>query len=92
MPLLRDLRSTTDLALRAPKATAQARSMSSLIVLERPPLAHDDGDERGGQGSLPRRSGLVSQPVRTSCGGLCLALHIGSEVVSSDVTLPPKTQ
>ncbi len=35
--LLRDLRSTTDLALRATKATAQAirRLMSSLIVLER---------------------------------------------------------
>ncbi len=34
---LRDLRSTTDLALRTTKATAQAigRSMSSLIVLER---------------------------------------------------------
>ncbi len=33
---LRDLRSATDLALRATKATAQAigRSMSSLIVLE----------------------------------------------------------
>ncbi len=26
-----------------------------------PPLAHDDGDEWGGQGSLPRRSGLIRQ-------------------------------
>ncbi len=28
-----------------------------------PHLAHDDGDQRGGQSSLPRRSGLVKQPV-----------------------------
>ncbi len=51
------------------------------------PLAHDDGDERGGQGSLPRCSGLVKQPVRSCCGGL----YGGSEVVSSDATLPPET-
>ncbi len=36
-----------------------------------PPLAHNDGDERGGQSPLPRRSDLVRQPVWTSCGGLC---------------------
>ncbi len=53
-----------------------------------PPLAHDDGDERGGQSSLPRRSG-VRQPVWTNCGGLCWMLHGGSEVVLSDATLPP---
>ncbi len=54
-----------------------------------PPLAHDDGDERGGQSSLPRCSGFVRQPVWPSCGGLCEMLHRGSEVVSSDATLPP---
>ncbi len=54
-----------------------------------PPLAHDDRDERGGQSSLPRRSGFVRQPVWTSCGGLCWMLHGGSEVVLSDATLPP---
>ncbi len=56
-----------------------------------PPLAHDDGEERGRQGSLPRRFGLVGQPVWTSCGGLCRKLHGGSEIISSDATLPPKT-
>ncbi len=56
-----------------------------------PPLAHDDKDERGRQSSLPRRSGLVRQPVWTSCGGLCWTLHRESEVVSGDATLPPKT-
>ncbi len=56
-----------------------------------PPLAHDDGNERGGQVSLSRRSGLVRQPVWTSCGELCVTIHGGSEVVSSDATLPPKT-
>ncbi len=54
-----------------------------------PPLAHDDGDERGGQSFLPRCSDLVRQPVWTSCGGLCWTLHGGSEVVSGDATLPP---
>ncbi len=54
-----------------------------------PPLAHDDGDERGRQSSLPRRSGFIRQPVWSSCGGLCWALHGGSEVISSDATLPP---
>ncbi len=52
-----------------------------------PPLAHDNGDERGGQSSLPRRSGLVRQPFWTSCGGLCWTLHGDSEVVSGDATL-----
>ncbi len=56
-----------------------------------PPLAHDDGDERGRQSSLPRCSGFVRQPVWTSCGGPCGMLHGGSEVVSSDATLPPET-
>ncbi len=55
-----------------------------------PPLAHDDGDERGGQSSLPRHSGFVRQPVWTSCGGLCWMLHGGSEVISSNATLPPE--
>ncbi len=54
-----------------------------------PPLAYDDGDERGGQSSLPRYSGFVRQPVWTSCGRLCWTLHGGSEVVSGDATLPP---
>ncbi len=87
---LRDLRSVTDLALRATKATAQAigRSMSS--QLGTPPMDHEYGDERGRQCSLPLRSGLVMQPVWTSCGGLCGMLHGGSEVVSSDATLPPQ--
>ncbi len=35
-----------------------------------PPLTHGDRDERGGQSSLPPRSGFVRQPVWTSCGGL----------------------
>ncbi len=72
---LRALRSVTDLALCATKATAQAieRPLSSLA----PPLAHDGGDIRSGQSSLPQRSGF-------SCGGLCGTLHSGSEVVSSD--------
>ncbi len=62
---LRDLRSATNLALRTTKATAQAigHSLSSLVVLE----CHDGGDVRGGQSSLPRRSGFVRQPVWTSC-------------------------
>ncbi len=82
---LRALRSVTDLPLRATKATAQAieRSLSSLA----PPLAHDGGDIRSGQSSLPQRSGFVRQPVWASCGGLCGTLHRGSEVVSSDATL-----
>ncbi len=46
-----------------------------------PPLAHDDGDERGVQSSLSLCSGLVRQPVWTSCGGPCRMLHGGSEVV-----------
>ncbi len=54
-----------------------------------PPLAHNDGDERRGQISLPRRSNLVRQPVWTSYGGLCWMIHGGSEVVSGDATLPP---
>ncbi len=54
-----------------------------------PPLAHVDGDERGGQSFLPRHSDLVRQPVWTSCGGLCWTLHGGSEVVSGDAILPP---
>ncbi len=76
---LRDLRSTTDLALRATKATAQAigRSISSPA----PPLAHDGGDERGGQCSFPRPSSFVRQPAWTSCGGICGTLHVGSEVI-----------
>ncbi len=45
------------------------------------------GDERGGWSSLPRRSDFVSQPVWTSCRGLCWTLHGGLEVVSSDATL-----
>ncbi len=52
-----------------------------------PPLAHDGGDVRGGQSSLPRRSGFVRQPVGTSCGGLCGMLPGGSEVISSDATV-----
>ncbi len=46
-----------------------------------PPLDHDDGDNRGGQSSLPRHSGFFRQPVWTSCGGLCWRLHGGSEVL-----------
>ncbi len=53
-----------------------------------PPLAHDDGDERGRQSSLPRPSGFVWQPVFTSCGELCWTLHGSSEVVSGDARLP----
>ncbi len=56
-----------------------------------PPLAHDDGDERGRQGSLPQRFGLVRQPVWTSCGGLCGTLHKFSEVDSGNAKLPPET-
>ncbi len=47
-----------------------------------PALAHDDRDERGGQSSLPRRSGLVRQPVWTSCGV--------SEVISGKWHFLPK--
>ncbi len=52
---LRELRSTTDLALRATKTTAQAigRSMASLVVLERHLWLTLDGDQGRGQGLLP---------------------------------------
>ncbi len=56
-----------------------------------PPLAHDDRDQRGRQGTLPRRSGFVRQPVWTSYGGLCGTLHGGLKVVSGNATLPPET-
>ncbi len=84
---LRDLRSVTD---PAPQSHCPGHRVVNVQpgTIRAPPLAHDDGDERGGQGSLPRRSGLVRQPVWTSCGGLCGMLHGGSEVVSSDATLP----
>ncbi len=45
-----------------------------------PPLAQDNRDVRGGQSSLPRRSGFVREPVWNSCGGLCGTLHGGSEI------------
>ncbi len=70
---LRDLRSATDLALYATKATTQAieRSISSLIVLERHLWLTMMEIERGGQSSLPPHSGFIRQPVCTSCEGLC---------------------
>ncbi len=70
---LRDLRSATDLALYATKATTQAieRSISSLIVLERHLWLTMMEIERGGLSFLPPRSGFIRQPVWTSCGGLC---------------------
>ncbi len=48
---LRELRSVTDLALRATKATAQAIGQFDVqpYSVGATPLAHDDGDERGGQ-------------------------------------------
>ncbi len=55
-----------------------------------PPLAHDDGDERGRQSSLPRPSGFVWQPVFTSCGELCWTLHGSSEVVRAMQDFLPK--
>ncbi len=82
---LRDLRRQTWL-YAPPKPSAFDVQPDSFRA---PPLAHDNGDERGGQSSLPWRSGFVRQPVWTSCGGLCGTLHGGSEVVSSDATLPP---
>ncbi len=89
---LRDLRSPIDLALRATKPPPRPSAINVQPgSVGTPPLAHDDGDEIGGQGSLPRRSSLVKQPVWTSCGGLCGMLPGGSEVVSSDTTLPPET-
>ncbi len=85
---LRDLRSATDLALRATKVTAQAigRTMSSLIVLERhlwlTMMEMKEADK------VPSsRSGFVRQPVWTSCGGLCWTLHGGLEVILGDATL-----
>ncbi len=91
--LVRNKQRIPDLALCATKATAQAIVAVNVQhgSFGTPPLAHDDGAERGGQGSLPRRSSLVKQPFRTSCGGLCGMLYGGSEVVSSDATLPPET-
>ncbi len=71
---LRDLRSATDLALHATKATAQAigRSMSSLIVLEHhlwlTMMEMKEADKIPFL-DAPISSGLAG-PVWTSCGGL----------------------
>ncbi len=83
----------TDLALGTTKATAQAIRAFDVQPdsFRAPPQAHDDGDERGGQSSLPRLLWFLWQPVWTICGGLCGMLHGSSEVVSSNATLPPET-
>ncbi len=65
---LRDLRSVTDPGStrhqsHSPGHWAFDVQLDSIKV---PPLAHDDGDERGRQSSLPRSSGFVRQPVWTS--------------------------
>ncbi len=86
----RDLRRATDPTRHQSHRPSHRAVDVQPVSIGTPPLAHDDGDERGGQVYLPRRSGLVRQPVWTSCGGLCGTLHGGSEVISSDATLPPK--
>ncbi len=70
---LRDLRSATYLALSANQRHHPSHRAFDVqpYSVGAPPLAHNAGDERRGQISLPRRSNLVRQPVWTSYGGLC---------------------
>ncbi len=91
---LRDLRSMTDLALRATKATTQAigQSMSSLVVLERDLwLTLTEMKEAD---KVPFLDAPVSSNslFGASCGGLCGVVYRGSEFVSSNATLPPETR
>ncbi len=89
---LRDLRSVTDLPCAPLKPLTKPLGVCCPACSVRaPPLAHDGRDVRGGQSSLPQRSGFVRQAVWTSSGGLCGKLHGGSEVISRDATLPAET-
>ncbi|MGL5828138.1 MAG: hypothetical protein ACRC0L_01055 [Angustibacter sp.] len=88
-PAFCDLRSATDLALRATKATAQAigRSMASLVVLEHHLWLNLTEIKEADKvafldARFPRRS------LRTRRRGIHGALHRGSEVVPGHATLP----
>ncbi len=63
---LRDLRSVTDLSLSKSHRPSHKVFDVQPNSFRVPPLAHDDGDERGGQSSFFRHSGFVRQPVWTS--------------------------
>ncbi len=86
---LRDLRSTTDLALRATKATALAigRSMSSLIVLEHHlwvTMTEMKEADKVPFLDAPVLSGSLFGPAVEG-----FAERLSSEVVSADATLLP---
>ncbi len=86
----RDLRSTTEKALRATKATTQAigRSMSSLIMLERhlwlTVMEMKEADKVPFP-DAPVSSGSLFGP---AVEGFAERFHGGSEVISGDATLP----
>ncbi len=75
-----------------PKPQAIGRLLSSLIVLERHLWLTMTEMKEADKVPFLERSGLVRQPVWTSCGGLCGTLYGGSEVVSNNATILPETQ
>ncbi len=73
-----------------PKPQAIGRLLSSLIVLERHLWLTMTEMKEADKVPFLERSGLVRQPVWTSCGGLCGTLYGGSEVVSNNATILQK--
>ncbi len=82
----KELRTATDLALRAMKAMAQAigKTMASFGQ----PLVKPHWDQGRWEDGFPRLTGFAEGPVRPRCGRVCRKVFVGSEDVASAASLP----